>query len=653
MSFLSVAALAVAVLVAAPLLAHWLHGGSRAAVEFPPARLVPPVESMARRSGKLEDRLLLSLRALWILALALLGATPLVRCASVRVSRSHGGSVAVALVLDDSLSMRTITRQGESRWKRAMAAAHSLLASTREGDAFAVLLAGRPARLALGPTTDLRLVRRTLRSLSPGDRSTDLQGAASLARSCLEGLPQPDRRLVWLSDLAGEVPTGDKLTMWAPLAELRESSADCGVITAERLVGAVKAEVVCSDAAASQVRQLELVVAEKGSAVRVLASAPLASSMGSQTVSISARDVPDPVDVRLTGTDDNPSNDRAPVVAVDAGWQVAVVADPARSSVVTGGPTLTEQALRALGPPITVRPLARVPEEHGELEPYSMLVLDDPAGLTPEARSTLARWLRDGHVALALLGRAAESTELGLSMEPFAQGPLRWESTSCQGLDVSGLEWMGPDAVTLSQLDPRGRVLLDRAKPPGARVVGRWDDGAAWLLRREQGRGVVFTAGLPTAVDVGDLGLRPGFLALLDHLLTETSRRLGPRNSLVGETWSFAPELQVKLRGPEGLGPCCDVGQDGYQTLNLSLAGRYEVTVNGQKQTRIVRPEATEILDSPAELREGQPGWLIGKVTEPIDMSSELVWLILVLGGLEIGARLLLGGKRVAISEAA
>src|SRR5690606_28247856 len=150
-----------------------------------------------------------SIRAAMILLLALLGATPFLSCSRLALDRSSGASVALAIVVDDSGSMRARLPSGERRFEKALAGAEELLDSTREGDAVAIVAAGSPARLLLAATTDLTLARETLNKLHPTDRDTDLAGATQLARSALERLPHADKRVVLLSDLAGDpVPDG-------------------------------------------------------------------------------------------------------------------------------------------------------------------------------------------------------------------------------------------------------------------------------------------------------------------------------------------------------------------------------------------------------------------------------------------------------------
>jgi len=204
MSFVTILALGLSLFIAAPTIAHLLRRGRAREQPFPPAALVPEARATTRERRSLEDRGLLLLRALIILGLALLGAGPLVQCSRVALGRTDGASVAIAIVVDDSASMRASMAGEKTRFQRALEAGQDLLASARDGDAVALVLAGKPARLALAAGTDLQAARRALTELSPSDRATDLAAALSLARAALTSLPHADKRVVLLSDLAGE-----------------------------------------------------------------------------------------------------------------------------------------------------------------------------------------------------------------------------------------------------------------------------------------------------------------------------------------------------------------------------------------------------------------------------------------------------------------
>src|SRR5262249_17747908 len=101
MTLITAAALAIAIFVGAPILAHRPRRRQAEERPFPPAKLVPPTPPTARRRSLLEDRVLFGLRAASILALALLGATPFVRCSRLSLERKAGASVGLAIVIDD------------------------------------------------------------------------------------------------------------------------------------------------------------------------------------------------------------------------------------------------------------------------------------------------------------------------------------------------------------------------------------------------------------------------------------------------------------------------------------------------------------------------------------------------------------------------
>jgi len=190
MSFLTLSALAIGLFVAAPFLAHMLRRRHTEERPFPPARLVPPTPPAARRRSSLEDRALFAVRALAVAALALLGATPFIHCSRLAIARRSGASVALAIVIDDSLSMRAKLPSGVTRFTRALGAARELSAGLASGDEVAVVLAGAPARVALGSTTSLGAATATLEGLEVSDRATDLDGAVRLAKDLLRGLAQ-------------------------------------------------------------------------------------------------------------------------------------------------------------------------------------------------------------------------------------------------------------------------------------------------------------------------------------------------------------------------------------------------------------------------------------------------------------------------------
>lgn len=454
MSFVTVLALGLSLLVAAPTLAHLLRRGRPNERAFPPAALVPVSRSTARERSRLEDRGVLLLRALMVLCLAVLGAGPLVRCSRVALGRSGGASVAIAIVIDDSASMKARLPDGKTRFARAMEGARELLASARDGDAVALVQAGKPARVTLAASTDLRAAKKAVSDLAPSDRATDLSGAISLARAALSGLPHQDKRIVLLSDMAGELPTETTKDVWAALPELSSPADDCGVLRAEQSGPRVNVTLACSSEAAAKGRTVRL--ASKDAALK--AEMRLVVQRGEQTLTLEAKPGA-ATRVELTGADANPSDDTAEIAPESRALSLAVYADAERESVVTGGAPVLEQALHALSTGAPVRPLTELPREATELSDVAALFIDDPPGLTPETRSVIDGWLEGGAVAALFLGERAPDTQLGATLEPFLRGAVEWES-SASGLnvDVASFGWLGPEGESLNSLGAKGQI---------------------------------------------------------------------------------------------------------------------------------------------------------------------------------------------------
>jgi hypothetical protein len=652
MNFVVAAALFVGLLVALPAVAHLLRRGRAREQPFPPASLVPKARTVARRERRLEDRVLLGVRALSVLALALLGATPLVQCSRLTLARGSGGTVALALVVDDSLSMRAVPSGTQSRFEHAVLAARELLDSAREGDSVAIVLAGKPARLALATTTNLALARRTLDELEPSDRATDLAGAVALARSTLLDPARRDRQLVVLSDLGDELPATGEPMPWTPLAALATHAPDCGIASAElHERDDVRVTLACNDAAAATGRKVELVTlagsgtepgSRKGagaaSKLEALASATFEPRVGAQTVTLGARGKTGGLAVRLSGKDRLAEDDIAPVAPEVDALRVAVLGSSAERAGPTGGPPLLEQAIAALEAGVSVQPIAVLPDQPSELAAHALVLLDDPAGIGPEARESLTRHVEGGAVAAAFLGPRVEATKLGATLEPFAQGSVRWErEPKVDGVAPKSLAWLGVEAESLAKLELRGRALLDAGRTTGARVLGTMTDGSPFLVERLLGRGRLFTLTLPSSLDESDLSLRPGFVALLAHLVETARERRGVRRSLAGEAWRFQAE-HPNIEGPDGPLEVRESGELGRVTTP-GVRGIYRVKTDRGEELRTVAVDVRELTalpqKPPAEFSRPRARSGAGSV----DVSAETALILVAILGLELGLR--------------
>jgi hypothetical protein len=640
-TFLTALALAVGLLVVAPYVAHRLRRLRAEEIPFPPARLVAPAPPEARRRSRLEHRALFVTRAAAIVALALLGATPFVRCARLSLERTAGASVALAVVLDDSMSMSSPVAPGkESRFERAREGARELLASAREGDAVALVLAGAPARIALAATTDLTAARRAIDEATTSDRATDLDGALVLAQDLVASSAQVDRRVVVLSDLADGHPDAAPLgasggaPVWVALPELRASGTDCAVLRADRSGRTVTAALACGPGGALDGR--ELVVED--AAGRALGRASAGGGATSE-VKVVLPDGAAPDRVRLSGGDAVERDDVAPVSAGAGRGTVTVIADATDEALATGGPPVVEQALGALRLDLDVRSLSAVPDRAEELATTLGVLVDDPPGLTPEQRHAIEVFLDRGGVVLLALGPHAAAAPLGATLDPILAQSVTWGGAA--QLDADPRSATGALLGSTAGLDRIGaahRAVLGPADGPRFEPLLRWGDGAPLVARRAVGRGDAWIVTLPFSTDASDLPLRPAFLGLLDAWVHVARDHAAPPRTDVGTPWRFAGAARVEVRGPAGqVAPDRD---EGAWRVVPDLVGAYEVTVDGRQERRIAAPAVSELDLRPraaaAAATQGRGGPRRGAV----DASGPIALVLLALMALEMALRL-------------
>ncbi|MBX3249900.1 MAG: VWA domain-containing protein [Myxococcales bacterium] len=186
------------VAIAAPIVIHLLRQRDVPRRVFPAIALLERAVAESRRRLRLRDRLLLLLRALALAAFALGVARPFV--VSSRAF-DDGRLASLVLVIDDSASMsRRVGRERllEAAVQRALDALDAL----PEGSEATLVLAGRPARVAVSRTTELAAVRRALLAMpTTSARGTDLAEAIELGGRALAGASLR-RRVLVLSDFA-------------------------------------------------------------------------------------------------------------------------------------------------------------------------------------------------------------------------------------------------------------------------------------------------------------------------------------------------------------------------------------------------------------------------------------------------------------------
>lgn len=657
MSFGAIFALAIGLLVAAPVLAHWLRRRRTEAKPFPPAKLIPRSQPTARRRSMLEDPALFAVRALSVLMLALLGATPFISCSHVAVTRKGGASVAMVLVLDDSLSMRAAMAAGsnESRFEAARSAARDLASAMREGDTIAIVLAGAPARVGLATTTERGVVLEAIDAEKPSDRATDLAGAVALAEGLLADAPQIDKRVVLLSDRADGHPDAEPIdvrasdiALWEPLAELAaRSEADCGLATATRVDQRVSVRVVCTSGASAIGRALSI-RAPTGPIGSAKIEAP-----GSTDVTVEIpKDASDRLVVELAPAagDAIAEDDRAAVSTAVPNAGIVVVADPAKNRLVTGGAPPVEQAFAALDLASAARPLPQPPEHTEDLKDSAGLILDDPPGLTPEQRTAVIEWVQGGGVLLLSLGRGAGAAPLGAGFDGLIPGVVRYGPPGSDAVDPKTCAFFGAAVASLVDLGTRGRAQLEHSATEGATIECAFADGAPLLVRRDLGRGAILVTTLPFNVDESDFALRPAFLTLLDRFAEEARSHGGTRRVEVGRDFTFGgAKSVVGSHTPLDGSPKFDLepkSLNGIVHVTPPLAGAYDFKVGEQREIRVANLPEVEVDLRPRAVADRAHAAELGGKAPRVDVSPQIAIALLGLLAAETLVRLVLRARK-------
>ena len=650
MTFATWLALGIVALGVLPIVAHRLRRRHANEIHFGATSLIARSPIDTRQRIKIDDRLLLAVRLLIVALVAMLGASPFVSCSRLTVMRTSGASVAIVLIIDDSMSMRA-RLNGETRFEKAKAGAREILGALREGDAVSVVAAGAPSRLLASTTGSRADAKIAIDALTPSDRPTDIDGAFRLARSALSQLAHADKRVFVLSDITdghdgAQMPNVEGAQVLVPLPELVRSVDDCAILSAHRRGTQASVEVACNRASLGEKLAVAL-LDSKGTTI-VSATPPAFGDHTLVTVDL-PRGTLEPVKVRIESIDAIAEDNELPLVAAGAPRPIALVVDPTTATLETGGATVVEQALRALHPGDPIKPLATMPDDERELEGVSGLVIDDPPGFTPEQRRALKAMLDRGSPLLVMLGPRAGTSPIGATFEPVLGQQPRWMTTSSKGVDEQSAEGLlGEGATGLVALGAKNRAVIGYEDAKTMTTLLRWQDKEAWLLKRAVGRGEAWLLTLPASVDASDLALTTGFVGVLAAWSEEARKAAGATSIAMGQSWTFSNVRTVDVKN----GTADVVREAGTYRVTPRTIGAHTVVVDGQTEIRLATVAASELDMRPRALPLAKEGATAGARRASID-ASPYIALLLLLGLVVESAALMLRGRSDAADQPA
>ncbi len=434
------------------------------------------------------------------------------RSSTARASPSRAGRALRwrwRIVLDDSLSMRARLPGGATRWARALAAARELTDGLAGGDEVAIVLAGAPARVALGSTTNMAAVAEALDGLAPSDRATDLDGAVQLARGLLRGLAQRDKRVVVLSDLA------DGSSPEAPPLRRRRGDRALGARARARgqragLRGDARGSRRQQGVGARGLHQHRLAANGRGCGGRrggsghggagAFGGAIAGDPLGRQGDRVGGAGPGDPqrgggrraasgqggaLCGRGRGRGGGPGAGRAARGphgqrrhrrgrrgAGGGGGRRAADGGGGRHrgrrTWPRAGRRPSSRRWRRWSSTLRSTRCRRCRSTRRSSTPWRRSCSTTSPGFTPAVRRALAAWVERGGVLLLTLGPRAAAAPLGASFDPLVPGVVRWGPSPSPGVDPATAALFGPSAEGMADLAPRGPRLRSIPRPPRA-----------------------------------------------------------------------------------------------------------------------------------------------------------------------------------------
>jgi hypothetical protein len=562
----------------------WLHLRKRLGAPLPfPA--LPLLQKVARkRAPKIRFRryLLLVVRLLVVSLIVLSSAKPAVtvrRPGGIR----KGSSLALVVVLDNSMSMRLKGGDGQTLFEKAKVIADTELGRLRPGDA-AALVTTCPQQETAKPAVDFDLVQaqQRLDTTKPTYRRGRLKDALLTALDVLEASPLTQREVLLITDLTDDGDM-DQLPPWSPGtgitlrvmdagAEVRRANTAVDLLrvgpSAEGVAREVQVEAPVINYSKKKLKSLDVILEVEGAEVaRGTLKVP---AKGRAVKRFTHRFKGDGLFrgvVRIP--DDQLSEDNARFFSVHVSHSISalIIDGDYRPGSYHDEAFYLLRALETPMPkdsPITSTVLDVDTAVKTPLAGFDVVFLAGVAKLPPTLAGRLIEYVKGG--GGVLISPHEKDTDLA-PIEPilparirsirqasrpgraFRVGPVHHSHPVFQpfGGEPTGLEATVVWSHLLVEPDPSSeRVTLVETK-----------DGLPLLLERQVERGRSMLLGVTIDRAWSDLPIRPGFLPLVQRAARHLAGRLAdraPKRVMVGEPVSIEVSQgmqRLTVRGPD------------------------------------------------------------------------------------------------------
>jgi hypothetical protein len=631
--FLTPIYIAGALAVALPVLFHLIRKMPRDRVPFSSLMFLSESPPRVTRRSRLENLALLLLRAAALCLLAFAFTRPFLRQPVQADSSTHAGRLS-ALLLDTSASMRRA-----DLWPQAVAAVDRILADTSGADLIALYTFDRAARelvsfddwLATPASARRAWLASRVSELSPAWGSTRLGSALTLAADALDGYsarlpaghPAYDQRIILISDLqrgshCRELDHYD----WPDHVRVQVEQVKSHAATNAAIQWLGEPEEL-SDGASDQRQRVRVSNADDsahgqfrirwatdpGSAAEVYVAPGRSRLIRPPTPPAGST-----VSQLLIEGDDHPF-DNSLYIALPKRQTMDVLLIGNGAGDNPESPRFFLE--RAFADPWTrtVRLLSRNPDEPllaSDLSTVRLAVLTDPFG--SESAQALRRFLQEGGTVLAMLSSAAMGESVGQML-----GVESWQTPEAVVNDYAMLgeiDFAHPLFAPFA--DPRFGDFtkihfwkyrrIDAGRPPGARVIARFDSGDPALIELRVEKGVVLLLASGWHSQDSQLAVSSKFVPLLWGVLEHAvGREPTALQYVIGDTVTL-PELEgasYRVERPDATeavvseaaqGRFTDTALPGVYTV-LSATTQFAFAVNLDPDESKTAPLAVEELE--------------------------------------------------------
>lgn len=580
---------------------------------------------------RLRQILVLLLRMLLVAAIPFALAKPYLQSSPSSVGDLSDPG-AVVLVIDDSMSMSAVDPSGETALERAVDVARDSIRSGGARTRFAVVMAGRSARLITpGFSYEHDVLERALDTVTPGSRSGDMGAALREAEALLADTTDASRRVLVIGDQAAHA-WASVTEPWAlaepPRVQLvdipTEGAANNAAITGVRVRPApevgpeqVRVEVDITNHGSSAMKRRLRVSLGGSPVVSQVDLAPNAAYTAVSLHRLVGDSLDAPGEAQLMDEDVLPGDDTWYFTLRQGGaLRVLVVNGSPRSVSHLDEVYFLRAALAAeTGDRIAFDVDVVGPEdlEASRLAHTDVLVLANVGPLLRSRQTTVRHFVESGGGLLVTagdqLGSEAAATYgelLPLPVRDIKEVAKRSDPGSqLTALRLSSLDFDHPalsefahvQDVSLLKARTYTHVLVDTGRRDDSRVIASFTGGRPALVEGKVGRGrtLFFTTSLDR--DWSDLVVRTSFVPLVHQLVLYLA---GALESEEIATWT--PGDRVVTAAPGGLGPLALERPDGAEvsleveqgeemeqlTLDgIDIVGHYTVRRRGREGERI------------------------------------------------------------------